>query len=350
MCYKAGVTELPPKIDVAIVGGWFAGMSTACWLARRAVRDVIVLEREAEMGLYESGRRDWLGRQLAEDDLISALTVAGAAQLRAQFPHAWTETGGILTFDTIDHARDYAARAERLGVTAKRMSRDAVLVHWPQLAAVQIEAALHVPSDGLIDVAALLAGFASDARIAASTGVERVEPAAAGARIVTSRGPLEARVVVDATGAWAGRTTGDTALDSYKRHVYVLEAVAPTGAPFVWHLGACELYVRAAGGRVMVSPCDATRTPAGDQQPDLDGESLLRERLADSPLASAPLARAWACQRTFPRLPPMRLERDRERPWLVWATGLGGHGATASAAVGEAVSALVVAALESPRG
>jgi glycine/D-amino acid oxidase-like deaminating enzyme len=41
----------------------------------------------------------------------------------------------------------------------------------------------------------------------------------------------------------------------------------------------------------------------------------------------------------------MRLGRDAERPWLVWAAGLGGHGATAAAAVGEIVAEACLAAL-----
>ena len=43
----------------------------------------------------------------------------------------------------------------------------------------------------------------------------------------------------------------------------------------------------------------------------------------------------------------MRLGRDPSRPWLVWAAGLGGHGATASAAVGRVVAAAVIDALAS---
>src|SRR5688572_33154020 len=99
VCYKAVVNELPRSVDVAIVGGGFAGMATAWWLARRGVRDVIVLEREAELGRYASGRSAGLGRQLAEDDFTTALTVTGAAYLRSELAHAWSETGGILTLD-----------------------------------------------------------------------------------------------------------------------------------------------------------------------------------------------------------------------------------------------------------
>ena len=349
VCYKAVVTQLPRTVDVAIVGGGFAGMATAWWLARRGVRDVIVLEREAELGRYASGRSAGLGRQLAEDDLVTGLTVSGAGYLRTELAHAWTETGGILTFDSVEHGRSYAARAERMGVLASRLDRAQVLSLWPQLEHVEIAAALFVPSDGLIDVGALLATYAESARVSLDTGVERIIPTERGATLLTSRGTFVARVVVDATGAWAGRTIGDPLLASYKRHVYMLEAEPPPGAPFVWHLGGCELYVRAAGDQIMVSPCDTTQVEPGDQKPDPGGEALLRTRIAESSLAAAPIARAWACQRTFPARFGMKLERDPTRPWLVWAAGLGGHGATASAAVGETVANLAISALEDKR-
>jgi glycine/D-amino acid oxidase-like deaminating enzyme len=41
----------------------------------------------------------------------------------------------------------------------------------------------------------------------------------------------------------------------------------------------------------------------------------------------------------------MRIGRDGDRPWLVWAAGLGGHGATAAPAVGERAADAVLEAL-----
>ena len=66
---------------------------------------------------------------------------------------------------------------------------------------------------------------------------------------------------------------------------------------------------------------------------------------ADSPLGGLPITRRWACQRAFTEDRKMRLGRDPNRPWLVWAAGLGGHGATASPAIGEKVASAVVEAL-----
>ena len=65
----------------------------------------------------------------------------------------------------------------------------------------------------------------------------------------------------------------------------------------------------------------------------------------DSAIAGVPITRRWACQRAYTEDRKMRLGRDPNRPWLVWAAGLGGHGATAAPAVGERVAAAVVEAL-----
>ena len=307
-----------------------------------------MLEREAAPGRFASGRSAGLGRQLAEDDATSALTIRGAAVLRGELAAVWQPCGGILSFDDPAAAADYAARAARLGVAVERLDRDGVAARWPAIGALPIAAALHVPSDGVIDVAGLLAALARGVRLACGAGVERVErldPAGRGVRLITPRGAVEARVVVDAAGAWAGALTGSPPLAAFKRHVYVVEATAAAGAPYLWHLGAGELYVRGDAGGVLVSPCDAAATAAADQQPDPAGEAALRARLAGSGWQAAPIARSWACQRAFTADRRMRLGRDPARPWLVWAAGLGGHGATAAAAVGEVVAEACAAAL-----
>lgn len=338
------MAELPTTIDVAIIGGGFAGAATAWALARRGV-PAVVLEREPALGRFASGRSAGLGRQLAEDDATSQLTIRGAAVLRGELAAAWQPCGGILSFDQQAAAEQYAARAARFGVPVTWLDRDGVLARWPGADDLPIAAGLLVPSDGVIDVAALLAAFARAAAVVLDARVERLEPTPGGARLITPRGALDARVVVDATGAWAGELTGDAALDSFKRHVYLLEAEPIAGAPYLWHLGADELYVRGAGAELMVSPCDARPTAAADQQPDSIGDAMLHVKLASCAWSTARVSRRWACQRAFTADRTMRLGRDPARPWLVWAAGLGGHGATAAPAVGEVVADACVAAL-----
>jgi glycine/D-amino acid oxidase-like deaminating enzyme len=342
-----------------ILGAGFAGCATAWALARSGI-DAIVLEQEAELGRYASGRGAGLGRQLCEDDDTSVLAIRGAALHRTHFAEAWSPTGGLLTFEDTAHAGGYIARAKRLDIEHTVMDRGSVLERWPQLTDVPIASALHVPSDGVIDASRLLGVLSAGIRIELATRATHIDYRSGRARIATTRDHefdmrgrreiearvIDARVVVDATGAWAGSLTGDVPLDSFKRHLFVIEAATSTNAPYLWHLGEGELYLRTDGDGVLVSPCDADVTTAHDQQPAADADARLRARLAVAPdLARAPIMRRWACQRAFAPDRKMRLGRDPQRPWLVWAAALGGHGATAAPAVGEIVADAVIQAL-----
>lgn len=333
------MSELPASIDVAIVGGGFAGLATAWALGRRGVQ-AIVLERENAIGKFASGRGAGLGRQLAEDDQTTALTIRGAAMLRTDLAAAWTPTSGVLGFDDVALAEMYAARAARHGLVARALDRDAVIGYWDALDGLMTTSGLFVQTDGVIDVKILLQLYAASARVELACGVSHIAPGGNGAQVMTTRGTIDARVVVDATGAWAGALTNDPPLDVFKRHLFVLEAASRADAPWIWHLGRQELYARTDGDGVLVSVCDASREPAGDAQPDEIGASAMRAILgrAAPDWDGRAIKRAWACQRSFTPDRAMRIGRDPARPWLVWAAGLGGHGATASAAVGESVA------------
>jgi glycine/D-amino acid oxidase-like deaminating enzyme len=352
--------SLPSAADVVIIGGGFAGVATAWALAKRGIKDVVLVEREAALGTHASGRGAGLGRQLVDDDATTALTVRGAQLLRSELWDAWDETGGVLGFADAAEADVYAVRAARYGVAAERVAGSEVGRRWPALIGATPAAALYVPSDGVIDIVRLLARMeaAQDARVFTDCGVLGLAAGGLGdpAVVHTARGEITARVVVEATGAWAGKLLGDLPPTVVKRHVYILDArpgaeqAMAAGPPWLWQLGPDEAYVRAHVDGVLASPCDATSAAAGDYQVESGAEGVLRARLAAAAapaIAGAPIVKQWACVRTFTGDRQMRLERDATRPWLVWAIGLGGHGATASPAVGETVAAAVVAALAS---
>jgi D-arginine dehydrogenase len=73
----------------------------------------------------------------------------------------------------------------------------------------------------------------------------------------------------------------------------------------------------------------------GDVDLDPGAAAVLARQLAGSPLATRPITATWACQRTFAPEGVPRVGWDPDRPWLCWVAGLGGHGATAAAAIGE---------------
>lgn len=362
---------VPAMVDVAIVGGGFAGLATAWWLQRRGVRDVVVLEREPTLGAHASGRNAGLGRQLVDDDATTALTVAGLAWLRAGNPRVdsggrapFRTTGSILTFDDATRAHEYRDRAAHFGVAIAELAPREARRRWPALGDVPVVAALAIADDGVIDPVALLAAYAAPIeRVVTGVAVHGVSAATTGdgtaAVLATDRGSVRARVVVNAAGAWAGRV-GDsigataTTLTSKKRHVFVARfptsgdlAALGASAPFLWHLGSDEGYLRAHSDGILGSHCDARVADADDQSVDDFVDAQRRAHFArwSKALVDAPVPSTWACLRTFTTSGIPRIEFDRDLPWLCWVAGLGGHGASASSVVGQRAAELIAARL-----
>ena len=84
----------------------------------------------------------------------------GAQLLRGEARGRVAETGGVLGFDDAGEADGLRDRAARFGVPAERIAGARLARRWPAFAGARVAAALHVPSDGVIDVVRLLAHMA----------------------------------------------------------------------------------------------------------------------------------------------------------------------------------------------
>ena len=353
------MSSLPERARVVIVGGGFAGAATAYHLACAGIGDVVLLEREASCGYHASGRNAALCRQLTDDDQVTALAMAGAAFMR-QPPAGFSpaplvvQTGSLLASGDPAALDALVARAAAHALPCERLPPERVLAAWPRLAGLPMAGAVLFPTDGVIDIHALLQGFlagarAAGARVELSTEVTRIraarEPLAA--TVETSRGSITAACVVNAGGAWAdelGRRAGagGAGLRSYQRHVFLTERVVSLDhdAPFVWYLDAEEMYARPAESGYLLCGCDAAETPPCDPRVSPEAAAMLHERLRRvAPwLADLPIARSWACLRTFSPDGRPVIGWDHQVPWLFWVAGLGGHGATACPAIGAAAA------------
>lgn len=353
--------ELPDSAEVVIVGGGFAGAATAYQLARAGVSDVLVVEREVTCGFHASGRNAALGRQLTEDDEVTALTVRGAAFLRSPpsgFEHEplLSATGSILLCDRDEDVEAMRARARHWDLPHQPVTLAELIRLWPRLEGVPAAGGVAFPTDGVISVHELLQAYLAAARAGGVRVAVRCEVLGFrddGDRVIveTARGEVSARCVVNAAGAWVAGI-GDSAgaapqrFAPIRRHLMVTEAIDPLDreAPFVWHVGASEFYVRPEGTGYLLSACDETEVAPCDARPDASVLPALAEtigRVAPA-LAELGIARSWACLRTFsPDRRPV-VGWDAKVPWLFWVAGLGGHGATASAAIGERAAASIM--------
>jgi glycine/D-amino acid oxidase-like deaminating enzyme len=344
------VDSLPARAEVAIVGGGVAGLATAWALVERGVRDVVVLEREAALASHASGRNAAMCRALAEDDAWTALTAEGAVFLRsppAGFARAPLVDGrGAVLLAGAAVADELRARALRFAIRHEVMDAAGVAARWPGLEVAR--GGVWFPDDGIIDLGVLVESFVAGARgggVSVVTGAEVTAIVAERDAVIvrTAGGVVEAQQVVVAAGAWSDEVAtraqvAGVGLVSRRRHIMAIHAHAGD-APIVWDVDGDEWYVRPAGPEVWASACDSDVVTAGVVDARTAAEAEVRARLPKN-LAEAPLARVWACQRTFAGGAPV-VARDAAHPWLVRVVGLGGHGITASAAVGRHAAIVV---------
>jgi D-arginine dehydrogenase len=344
-------------VRIVIVGGGVAGAATAAALARAGMGPGVILEREPIPGSHASGKNagiaciaefDPLVRRLAVESVfrLHRITSAGVAVVRRA---SGLYLGGEAQRDRFARC---VAGVEALGARAALLDRDQACARFPFLAAFAFDLAMESLDEGVIDVHALLLAYLDEARqgrFSLLTRTDATDLRIEGSRVcgvVTSRGTIRADVVVDASGAWAGRLGRSVALplQPVRRHLFVSANAGgvPSSAPLVWHVRD-GYYFRPEGAGLLLSPCDESIHPPEPPQVDPAAADLLATKLAATAPALADLAirSSWACLRTFaPDRRPI-IGADPEIAGLFHVSGLGGFGMGTSWAVGEVASAIV---------
>jgi D-arginine dehydrogenase len=352
---------LPASTRFVIIGAGFAGAATAYALVRLGEGPGIVLEREDTYGVHASGRNAGLLKLTEDDAVIRALAVRTSAHLMAiedVAPDLVRRTGGLTLAPAsgVGGLREIREELERVGVASEVMDaaeareRFALLRHLSDGA---FAGALFCATEGVVDVHALLTHYLRAARaggFALRTGCSVEELVIEAGRVTgvrTAAGVIRAEVVIDASGAWAGRLAGADRrlpLQPMRRHLFVSGRVdgASRDVPFVWVEGA-SFYWRGEGDGLLLSPCDETPSEPGLPSTDPTAAELLARKLAQHApgFGDLPLRKNWACLRTFaPDRRPI-VGPDPRLAGLFHVSGLGGAGMMTSAAIGE-VAAMVL--------
>ena len=348
--------------DVVIIGAGFAGASTAYYLSRAGIRDVLILEQERTPGSHASGLNAGIIRQIIPDPSLLPFIREGAGFIR-KLPEEWAihpefKPCGVLLLGTghsWEKLKTAVATAADAGVAAESLAPSEARRKASILEDVSFDGAAWCATDGVVDIHSLLQGYLRQAeiggaRILTSTKVtgfrtrhHRVEG------VLTESGTIQADLVVNAAGAWSGelaRTAGafPVPVYPYRRHLVAtgfLDWVDPSW-PVVWNLSD-EHYFRPESGGLLLSPCDASKHPPGIPQADPEAALWLHKKLESCPrLKNISVKKTWACLRTLADDGRFVIGRDPYLEGFFWVSGLGGHGVTSSAAVGRMAADLIL--------
>lgn len=349
----------PSRTRFIIVGAGFAGAATAWALGRAGLGPGVIFEQEASFGVHASGRNAALVKISEGDPIVAALVRRSLDRVRSLETAGEPlikRTGG-LTLGGPQSAEEIHAvhrTLARSGVASRLLTTSQARAQFPFLDAIEFDVALWCAEEGVADIHALLARYLRDARDAGFTlrvnarVEELLTKAGRVAGVRTDRGDeIQAEMVIDATGAWAGRLGRPAAplpLTALRRHLFVSAPMAfvRPDLPFTWVEDAA-FYFRPEGDGLLLSPCDETAMAPGLPPTDPAAAELLAEKLARAAPSWSDLAirRSWACLRTFaPDRHPL-IGPDPHIPGLFHVSGLGGFGMMCSAAVGELAADLL---------
>jgi glycine oxidase len=204
---------LPQSADVVVVGAGLIGLSTAYYLTEAGLNDVCVIDRGPALGEASGANAGglWFAQQSAELGAVSSLAKTSSRlydELAARFPFDLERCGLLqLLFEgsvseasvQFDAVRSAGFRAEKIGGKEARSLE-------PGLGATPA-GAVYYPDEGHLNPAKLGAAWARHLRARGVRFCLNCEAGNLRPRVETSRGNVEAKTLVIASGAWTPLVT-----------------------------------------------------------------------------------------------------------------------------------------------
>jgi len=347
------------QFDVAIIGGGIAGAGLAYFLGQG--QRVVLLEQESALGTHTTGRSAALYTQAYGNAEIRALTVASKAFFDA--PPAGFASYPLLTprgvlligrTDQREAVEREVAAAQKLTPHARLVSGSEAVALSPALKPDYIDAACYEPDAMDIDVDAMMQGYLAVAR---KNGVEVWLDAAVtylaqrniGWRLETAKGPIDAGIIVNASGAWASPIAAmagaRTIQVTPKRRTAFLVA-APEISGFANSTATIDVdeqfYFKPDAGLALLSPADETPVEPHDAFAEEIDIAIGADRVqtaANIPINHINHSRAGLRCFTDDKTPVVGFDDDA--PGFFWLAGQGGYGIQTSPAMSMLAAALI---------
>lgn len=340
--------------DVIVLGAGIIGASCALRLAERGLR-VQVLERERAPATGSTGHSAAGVRHQFSDEVNIRLSQASIAEYRAMPEAAYQPVGYLF------YVPESLWEVHLAGVALQRRLGVAVQVLDPDRAASIVPAdttglrgATFCADDGVVDPHGICMAYVAGARAAGASfsfGAEAVaiERAAGRWRVATATGRHAAPLLVNATGAWAGRVAALAGLtlpvEPARRMVYATGPLDPAlrlplPCPLTIDLGN-GFWFRSEGQRLIFGLANPDDTGFAEGIDWTWLETAYEAALAHFPwferLSVDRRASWWGYYENTPDHNPVLGRRPDVEGWID-ACGFSGHGVQQAAAVGRLIA------------
>jgi len=348
--------------EVVIIGGGIMGASTAYYLAKRGLTDVVLLEKDllaqGSTGLSVGGIRQQFSHPA--NIKLSQESVRVFERFEEEFgvDIKFRQPGYLFLTGKEETWKEFLSSVETqlsLGVPVETLTPAEISRRWPYLNVADVKGGTFGPKDGYADPYLVTMGFAGRARtlgvsIKELTRVTGIN--ASGGRIqavVTSRGPVSCSVVVNAAGPWAAEVAGMAGLElpvwPYRRQVFMTTAfdALPKPVPMIIDQDV-SFYLRGADPGIILGMTD----PEEASSFHLHVDRWFMEKIVEAAvhrvraLEAASILRGWA---GLYEITPDDNPIIGEIPTLTGffcACGFSGHGFQQGPAVGRILSQLIL--------
>jgi len=350
--------------DVAIVGGGVVGASAAYHLAVAGAGRVLLLERADHLAAGSTGacaggfRHQFSSEVNVRLSQASVPMITGFTQEHG-LPLDVHQDGYLFLVRSETLWPDYLAANElhrTLGVGAEILSAEEAVAMIPGIDPEGLVGATFGPQDGIADPSGLTQGYATLARRAGAEielGVDVVAVRTDGGRVVgveTDRGPVDAGVVIDAAGPWAGALAasagGELPLEPIPRHVLVTGSFEGRPQRRTLVIDAeTSFYFHREGEGVLMGMGSPNERASFSLEPD---EAFVAEELLPTAVRVFPALEEASVEHTWVGLYEMTPDRHPvigQAPGVdgfYLANGFSGHGFQHAPVVGKLLAEMIV--------
>jgi len=307
--------NIPTTADIVIIGGGVMGASAAYHLAKRGLKNIVLLEKEEFFGTGATGRCAGGVRYQFSTEINVKLSIESLPMIE-RFKEEigqdvnYRQCGYLLVATDEKDATTFKHNVElqnKLGVRTQFLNGDEIRARLPLMQFEDALAGTFNQKDGIVDPNGVVAGYISAGQklgVRAFAGNEvigiRVSRGEVEA-VETHQGVIQARRILNAAGPWAGQI-GEMAgvqipIVPLRRQMFTTNPLKeiPEDFPFVIDF-AQSLYFHREGDGLLIGMSNQHETPGFDQNVDEEFEFVnLEAAIERMPLLErASRASHWA--------------------------------------------------------